>query len=137
MLVSNVATLNKYLSGTSRRLNNTSRERRNVEIIPLGNVATLDSTSHRGKSSLSTTSQRWPQCRDVTNKPLGNVMTLAQTSRRYLVFKTRNVHTLLSDNSKNPNVLSDFCRCSGQIPSKLYQSSSQPSLAASKALGTS
>ena len=91
----------------------------------------------RGKSSLFATSRRWPQYHDITNKTLGNVVTLARTSRRHLVFRTINVHTLLSDNSKSLNVLSDFYRCSCQIPSKLYQSSSQPSLATSKALCTS
>ena len=99
-LDSNVVSLKTYVSTMSRRWN-ASRERRDVE-----------------KSSLSITSQCWPERHDVEIKTLRNVTTLAQTSRHCPVFRPRNVSYSPLCPFANPSVLSTFFKNSSQIPSQ-------------------
>ena len=79
---------------------------------PLCNVTMLKSNPRTNVVTLqillSGTSRRLPERRDVCP----NVGTFARTSRRYLFLRNISVHTLTSVNLKNPNVLSNFCRCS-------------------------
>ena len=103
----------------------------------LYNVATL-------KIAASGTSRRWRldilEHRGVGSNiatleilTLGNGATLARTSRRCPVFMNRNVHILTSENLKNPNYALRFLQVP---PANLHPSSSQLTLALSKALRT-